>query len=237
MMVNAGFAAGPIGEVDYSRIQRYMNPEDVGRLAALTMYPVDPDMTGGGRPAHNFQNINSNMGAYMNVGQYFMDLADRITQIPASIHGEPVGTGANRTFRGMAMLYGNAIKPIQSGILNMDVGIFSPMGTLMYNYNMRYSDDNSIKGDAKVMAQGATGLIGKEVAKQNAFDTLQLVATAGSAAQGIISPNIMKWAVETALSASGVPVEELNSIPAAPPQGAQGAPEAPQQPTGTEVVQ
>lgn len=234
MMVNAGFSAGPIGEVDYSRIQRYMNPEDVGRLAALTMYPVDPDMTGGGRPAHTFQNMQSNMGSFMNASQYFMDLADRITQIPASIHGEPVGTGANRTFRGMSMLYGNAIKPIQSGILNMDVGIFSPLGTLMYNYNMRYSEDSSVKGDAKVVAQGATGLIGKEVAKQNAFDTLQLVATAGSAAQGMINPNIMRWAVETALSASGVPVAELGSISAAPVQSEQVQTEVPQQPTGTE---
>lgn len=218
MMVNAGFAAGPVGEVDYSRIQRYMQPEDVGRIAAMTMYPVDPDMSGGAAPAHRFQNITSNMGGFMNVSQYFMDLADRITQIPASIHGEPVGTGANRTFRGMAMLYGNAIKPIQSAIGNMDVGMFTPMGTLMYNYNMRYSNDNSVKGDAKVQAQGATGLIGKEVAKQNAFDTLQLIATAGSAAQGIINPNIMKWAVENALKASGVPVDELSTMPSAMPQ-------------------
>jgi hypothetical protein len=220
MMVNAGFAAGPIGEVDYSRIQRYMAPEDVGRLAAMTMYPVDADMSGGGQPAHRLQNIQSNMGGYMNVSQYFMDLADRVTQIPASIHGEPVGTGANRTFRGMAMLYGNAIKPIQSAIGNMDVGIFAPMGSLMYNYNMRYSDDNSIKGDAKVSAQGATGLIGKEVAKQQAFDTLQLIATAGSAAQNIIEPSVVRWAMNNALRASGIPIDELSAAASAPAQPA-----------------
>lgn len=87
----------------------------------------------------------------------------------------------------------------------------------MYNYNMQYSEDESVKGDAQIVAQGATGLISKEVAKQNAFDTLQLVATMGSAAQGTINPGIMKWAVENALKASGVPVEELSAIPAAPP--------------------
>ena len=240
MMVNMGYAAGPIGEVDYSRVQRYMTPEDVGQLAALTMYPVDPDMSAGGRPAHYFHNVPANVGAFMNVGQFFMDLADRITQIPASIHGEPVGTGANRTFRGMAMLYGNAIKPIQSGIANLDEMVFAPLGNLMYNYNMRYWPDESVKGDAKILAQGSTGLIQKEVAKQTALDTLQLVATAGSAAQGMVNPRAVQWAVDTALRASGVPAEVLEGgTPAAgapqQPQQQQQPPAAPEQ--GMEVQQ
>lgn len=243
MMVNMGFAAGPIGEVDYSRIQRYMTPEDVGRLSALTMYPVDSDMSAGSRPAYNLHSIPSNVQAFMAVGQFFMNLADRVTQIPASIHGEPVGTGANRTFRGMAMLYGNAIKPIQSGIANLDDGVFGPLGNLMYNYNMRYSNDESVKGDAQVLAQGSTGLIQKEVAKQTALDTLQLVATAGSAAQGMVKPRVMQWAVETALRASGVPSEVFEDdgapaaqqVPAGAPPQEQQPPAAPEQ--GMEVQQ
>ena len=179
----------------------------------------------------------------MAVGQFFMDLADRVTQIPASIHGEPVGTGANRTFRGMAMLYGNAIKPIQSGIANLDDGVFGPLGNLMYNYNMRYSNDESVKGDAQVLAQGSTGLIQKEVAKQTALDTLQLVATAGSAAQGMVKPRVMQWAVETALRASGVPSEVFEDdgapaaqqVPAGVPPQEQQPPAAPEQ--GMEVQQ
>lgn len=232
MMVNMGFSAGPVGEVDYSRIQRYMTPEDVGRLSAMTMYPVDPDMSAGGRPAHYLHDVPSNVGSFMNVGQFFMDLADRVTQIPASIHGEPVGTGANRTFRGMAMLYGNAIKPIQSGIANLDELVFSPLGNLMYNYNMRYWPDESVKGDAKILAQGSTGLIQKEVAKQTALDTLQLVATAGSAAQGMVNPRAVQWAVDTALRASGVPAEVLDggAPPAAEPGGQPQPQQQPQQP-------
>lgn len=218
LMVNMGLSSGPIGEVDFSRIQKYMDPDDIGRLAALTMYPTDPDMTGGRSPAHYFHNIPSNAVAFANVAQFFMDLADRVTQIPASLHGEPVGTGANRTFRGMAMLYGNAIKPIQSGIANLDDAVFSKMGTLLYNYNMKYSDDESIKGDAKVLAQGSTGLIQKEVAKQNAMNTLQLVATAASAAQNVVDPGIVKWAIENSLRASGVPVDQIAQSPAQPPQ-------------------
>lgn len=211
MMVNGSFSAGPITEADYSRLHKWMKPEDVGRLASLMMYMAEPDLTGGGRPAMTFHEVPSNIGAYINMAQYFMDLADRITQIPASLHGEPVGTGANRTFRGMAMLYGNAIKPIQSALANLDNTMFQPLAQLMYNYNMKYSDDDSVKADARVIAQGAKGLIDKEVAKQNAMDTLQFIAQAGSAAPGLIEPSVFKWAINSALRAAGVPVDELDT--------------------------
>lgn len=226
LLKNSSYASGPIGEVDFERIQRYMSAEDIGTLMPDTIYPVDPDMSGGGRPAHYFHNVPSQAGQFLNIMSYFMDLADRITQIPASIHGEPVGTGANRTFRGMAMLYGNALKPIQSGLANMDEFMFKPMGTLLYNYNMRYEDNDSIKGDAKVRAQGATGLLQKEVAKQTAVDTLSVVAQIGSAAQNIMNPAILQWAVTNTLKASGVPVDEIEDANPAP---------APQQPTGGQL--
>ena len=109
----------------------------------------------------------------------------------------------------------------------------------MYNYNMRYSNDESVKGDAQVLAQGSTGLIQKEVAKQTALDTLQLVATAGSAAQGMVNPRAVQWAVDTALRASGVPAEVLEGgTPAqagAPQQQQTQPPAAPEQ--GMEVQQ
>lgn len=236
LLKNSSYASGPIGEVDFQRIQRYMSAEDIGTLMPDTIYPVDPDMSGGGRPAHYFHNVPSQAGQFLNIMSYFMDLADRITQIPASIHGEPVGTGANRTFRGMAMLYGNALKPIQSGLANMDEFMFKPMGTLLYNYNMRYEDDDSIKGDAKVRAQGATGLLQKEVAKQTAMDTLSVVAQIGSAAQNIMNPAILKWAVTNTLKASGVPVDEIEDANPAPvaqePTGGQLPP-----PNGMEAAQ
>lgn len=238
LLKNASYASGPIGEVDFERIQRYMSAEDIGALMPDTIYPVDPDMSGGGRPAHYFHNVPSQAGPFLSIMSYFMDLADRITQIPAAMHGEPVGTGANRTFRGMAMLYGNALKPIQSGLANMDEFMFKPMGTLLYNYNMRYVDDDSIKGDARVRAQGATGLLQKEVAKQTAMDTLSVVAQIGSVAQNMIDPAVLRWAITNALKASGVPVDEIDAANPAPvtPLPAGGA-LPPTAPTGTEATQ
>lgn len=209
VMVNSGFASGPIGEVDYERIAEWMEPEDVGRIEALTAYPVSSEAYNQG-PAYKFHTIPSNIGAFINLAEYFERLADKVTQIPASIHGEPVGTGANRTFRGMAMLYGNAIKPIQSAVNNMDRGIFKPMGTLMYNYNMRYSDDETIKGDAKVNAQGSNGLIKKEIAKQSAMDVLQVIGSMGTVAAQLVDPSVTKWAFRKLLISSGVPLDEFS---------------------------
>lgn len=208
MMVNAGFAAGPVGEVDTSRISKYLEPEDVGKLQALTMYPVDSAMLSNDSPAYRVYNLPVNIGVFASLEQFFMDLADRITQIPASIHGEPVGTGANRTFRGMAMLYGNALKPIQAAVGNMDKDIFSKAGESMYYYNMKFSDNSDIKGDAKVVARGATGLLAKEIEQQAASETLQLVAQAASAIQAM-DPRIIEWALNKLLSARGVPVEQI----------------------------
>lgn len=208
LMVNAGFAAGPVGEVDFSRISKYLEPEDVGKLQALTMYPVDSSMLASNNPAYQIYNIPVNMGVFVTLQQFFMDLADRITQIPASIHGEPVGTGANRTFRGMAMLYGNALKPIQAAVGNMDKDVFSKAGESMYYYNMKFSDDPDIKGDAKVVARGATGLLAKEIEQQAAAETLQLVAQAASAIQ-TMDPRILVWALNRLLEARGVPVEQI----------------------------
>lgn len=224
LMVNSGFAAGPIGEVDYERIAEWMEPEDVGRIEALTTYPVSNETYNQG-PAHRFTNVPSNIGAFIQLSEYFERLADRVTQIPASLHGEPVGTGANRTFRGMSMLYGNAIKPIQAAINNMDRNIFKPMGTLMYNYNMRYSDDDSVKGDAKVNAQGSSGLIKREIAKQSASEILQIVGSMGTAAGELVGPNVVQWAFKKVLTSSGVPLEEFDEGVRQAQQAPQMAPE------------
>lgn len=218
LLVNAGFAAGPIGEADYSRLQKYMTPEDIGNFTPMTMYLTESDVIGGGRPAFNMHNVPANVGAFINVAEYFDNYADRVTQLPASLHGEPVGTGANRTFRGVTLLQGNAMKPIQSALSNMDKDVFTLLATILYNYNMMYYDDDSVKGDAKIVARGATGLMQKEVAKQDALDTLQLVVTAGPALQ---NPAIMDWAVMNAFRATGIPVDDLPPAPQPqPPQQA-----------------
>lgn len=231
-MRNAKQSSEPITEADYRRLAKFMSPQDIGSLIPGMVYPVDSDMSGGSGSAFRFHDVPSNTGVYLNLMNYFMDVADRVSQIPASIHGEPVGTGANRTVRGMAMLYGNALKPIQSGLANMDEHVFKPFGTMLYNYNMKYSKDESIKGDCLVQAQGSTGLLQKEVAKQTAMELLQVVSQVGAVAPEVIPPKAIQWAVGEVLKTTGVPAEFLveNTNNALPPPVQDGGLEPPQLP-------
>lgn len=221
---------GPIGEVDMSRIERYISDSWDGEVISNVLYPTDPDVTGGGRPAHYFHNVPSIIGQALPLMNYFMDLADRVTQIPAAIHGQPVGTGANRTFRGMMNLQGNMMKPIQSALTNLDIDVFAPLGTILYNTNMKYSKDPDVKGDCRVRARGAAGMLEREMQKQNATETVGLLAQLSQSAQ--INPEIMNRAVQNVLESSGLLVDGEDAFveptPALPPGDAGALPQQPQ---------
>lgn len=209
LVSNAYSASGPITEADYARLSKYMTDDDIARLVPNTIYLSDGGL-GSTNPALRFYSTPSVMGEYLHVLQYFMDLADRVSNVPAALHGAAVGTGANRTFRGAAMFQGNAVKAIQAAVGNIDHFVFSPMGQLLYNYNMQYSSDESVKGDCQILAQGASGLLQRELDRQSSYEILQLVASAGQQlAQIPKGMEIMSWALQNVLGNMGVPRELL----------------------------
>lgn len=210
LIMNAASVSGPIVEADYTRLSKYMSDEDIGKLIPNTMYLADGAI-GTNNPALRFYSVPDVMSGYMNILNYFMDLVDRVTNIPAALHGIAQGTGVNRTFRGAAMLQGNAVKSIQAAVGNIDHFVFKPLGTQLYNYNMLYSSDDTIKGDCKVMAQGALGLMQEEIDRQNSYEILQLTASAGQQlAQMPNGMKIMAWALNNVLKNMGVPKELLS---------------------------
>ena len=208
MIKNMEFSSGPIGEVDFSRIQQWIDDDSVGDIEPYTINPVDPDPVGGGRPAYMFHSFPNNTAALSNVCQWFMSLADIVTQIPASIHGQPVGTGANRTFRGMSMLYGNALKGVQSGITNIDDDVVGPFATSLYMLNLKYNPNKEIKGDAKVIARGASGLMEKELKKNDMLEAAQIVASL--AQTGRVNPESIDKAVDRVLVALDLVDDDLD---------------------------
>lgn len=208
---NNHFSAGPIGEVDYQRISRYMDQSDIGNIDPFTVYPTDPDMSGGGRPAHTFHTVPNVTQQLLAVMQYFSNQADRYSQIPAAFHGEAVGTGVNRTFRGVTLLQGNALKGLQASLTNLGTGILTPCIKNLYNFNMLYSDDESVKGDTRPVVSDISGLLNKEVAKQEALERLQFVAQVAQA--GGVSPAVAQWVTEEALIAAGTPIPKIDSAP------------------------
>ena len=209
LISNAYYGSAPITEADYQRVSKYMSDEDIGRIIPGSMYFSDPEL-GNATPAFKYYSLPNNMAAFQNALVYFMDLADRVTNIPAALHGTAQGSGANRTFRGAAMLQSNAVKAIQSAVFNIDEFVYKPLGELLYNYNMIYSKDQTVKGDCKIMARGVTALLQKETDRQNSYEILQMVASAGQQLAAL--PNgakIVQWALKNVFQNMGVPKELL----------------------------
>lgn len=242
LMRNAANASAPLCEADYKRIQRYLGESELGQLVPGSMYLVDSDYGNGNQPAFRFTDIPSNMPAYAQLLEMFMQLADRVTNIPAALHGEAVGSGAMRTFRGMSMLQGNAVKALHAAVENIANGVFRPFGELLYNTNMLYSHDVDVKGDSQIITKGADGLLQKEMERQSAMEILQVV---GSAASGLgqmvnLAP-VVEWSLMKLLGSMGVPDNILGQVNATvPPQGmgtvAGGPNPAPPSPDGAGVA-
>ena len=209
LISNAYYGSAPITEADYARVSKFMSDEDIGRIIPGSMYFSEPEL-GNATPAFKYYSLPNNMAAFQNALVYFMDLADRVTNIPAALHGTAQGSGVNRTFRGAAMLQSNAVKAIQSAVFNIDEFVYKPLGELLYNYNMIYSKDQTVKGDCKIMARGVTALLQKETDRQNSYEILQMVASAGQQLAAL--PNgakIVQWALKNVFQNMGVPKELL----------------------------
>ena len=211
MVSNAANASGPVVEAEYGRLAKYASDTDLARIVPNTVYLAD-EALGSAGPALKFYSIPSIIPQYLQIMEYCMDLADRVTNIPAALHGIAVGSGVNRTFRGAAMLQNNASKSLQAAVRNLDQFIFTPLGQQLYNYNMQYWPDDSVKGDCKILAQGATGLLQREIDRQASYEILQLTAAAGNQlAQMPNGPAIMTWALNNVFKTMGVPQELLGS--------------------------
>lgn len=169
---NMGVASGPQVEVTVDRLP---DGEDITDVYPWKIWQVTTDRTGGGQPAVRFFQPNMNADVLMNVFQQFARQADEVTGIPNYVYGSSAVSGAGRTASGLSMLMDNASKGIKNAVANIDK-IVSGIVHRLYLHNMMYDDDIYIKGDFRVVAKGAIGLIHKEALqmRRNEF----LVATA-----------------------------------------------------------
>ena len=179
---NMGVASGPQVEVTVDRLP---DGEELTDVYPWKVWQVTTDRTGGGQPAVRFFQPNMNADVLMNVFQQFAKQADEVTGIPNYVYGSSAVSGAGRTASGLSMLMDNASKGIKQAVANID-RIVSGIVRRLYLHNMMYDDDPYIKGDFKVVAKGAIGLIHKEALqmRRNEF----LVATANPIDSNIVGP-------------------------------------------------
>jgi Ni,Fe-hydrogenase maturation factor len=169
---NMGVASGPQAEV---HVDRLPDGEDVTSMFPWKIWQTTSDRTGGGQPAVRFFQPNMNAEALMNVFQYFSRQADEVTGIPNYVYGNTAGSGVGRTASGLSMLMDNAAKGIKAAIMSIDY-VVSAMVDRLYVHNMIYDSDASCKGDFKVIARGAMGLVAKEQLQIRRNEFLQSTA-------------------------------------------------------------
>ena len=179
---NMGIASGPQVEVTVDRLP---DGEDLTDIYPWKIWQVTTDRTGGGQPAVRFFQPNMNADVLMSVFQQFAKQADEVTGIPNYVYGSSNVSGAGRTASGLSMLMDNASKGIKQAVANVDK-IVSGIVQRLYLHNMMFDEDPYIKGDFKVVAKGAIGLIHKETLqmRRNEF----LMATANPIDSQIVGP-------------------------------------------------
>lgn len=214
---NLAFSSGPQVEIDVSRVKSYVaNLEDLLNLSPYQSRFVDSDLVNGGRPAYTYTNVPEIISKLHPVINYYMKLADDVSNIPAYAAGEPDVSGAGRTFRGFSAVFAQALKIFKMPVQNLDQGIFQPFAQSLYDYNMTYSKDQGVKGDAIVMARGSSGLVERELHQQKAMETMQIVAQMTPAAAQIIpekAAKVMEWTWAKALEGMGVPIDQFGINP------------------------
>ena len=228
-LYNLGLSSEPITELEFSRLVQYMPDEwiDDPTISPGMVIPADGDRMGNGSRAVKFTEIPNTTDQALRLAQYIFDMCHVISNIPAALHGQPVGSGANRTVRGLLTLQGNTLKPIQSSLINLDMGIIEPMVTLMCNLLVMYDDEFEYSGDVKVVAKGAASMVQREVDKQSAMENLQILGQLGEKA----NPELMDRAIIRLLELSDIlePGEAafLKQSPAQVPPTGQGVPGQP----------
>jgi len=170
---NMGIASGPQVEVNLERIPPN---EDITQLSPWKIWQVTNDPLGSSAPAVRFTQPEDNAQTLMAVYEKFSRLADDQSGIPAYVYGDLNVQGAGRTSSGLSMLMGAAGKGIRQVVMHIDTDIVKPIVTRQFIYNMRYDEDNSIKGDVEVIAKGAINLAVKETVNLRRIEFLNATA-------------------------------------------------------------
>jgi len=170
---NMGIASGPQVEVNLERIPPN---EDITQMYPWKIWQVMNDPVGSSAPAVRFTQPEDNAQTLMGVYEKFSRLADDHSGVPAYLYGDLNVQGAGRTSSGLSMLMGAAGKGIRQVVMHIDSDVIKPIVQRQFVYNMRYDEDESIKGDAEVIAKGAVNLAVKETVNVRRIEFLNATA-------------------------------------------------------------
>lgn len=201
---NMGISSGPQVEVNLERIPPN---EDITQIHPWKIWQVLNDPLGSSAPAIRFNQPEDNASSLMAVYEKFSRLADDHSGIPSYLYGDTDVQGAGRTASGLSMLMGSAGKGIRQVVMHIDTDVVKPIIQRQFVYNMRYDDDESIKGDAQVVPRGAVNLAVKETTNVRRVEFLN--ATANEIDMGIMGTEGRAAILREVAKGLQMPVDEV----------------------------
>lgn len=170
---NMSIASGPQVVIN---IDRLPPGEDITQLHPWKIWQIVESQFGSSAPAIDFFQPDTNVEKLLSVIDRFYALADDMSLVPRYMSGSDQVAGAGRTASGLSMLMDASYKGLKSVVSNIDLNVMTPMLNKLYAHNMMYSDDDTIKGDAQVVARGAVSLMQMETLQIRRNEFLQTTA-------------------------------------------------------------
>lgn len=171
---NLAISSGPQVDVSMDRLAPGEDPEDI---YPWKVWQTNSDRMGtGNNPAVRFFQPSSNASELLAVFNQFETKADDATNVPRYIYGNENVGGAGTTASGLSMLMESANKGIKAAIGHVDTGVIRRVIEALWMHNMMYSNDNSIKGDAKVCPKGSNAMLQRERASMQQRELFEKIA-------------------------------------------------------------
>lgn len=168
---NAAITSGPQLEVSPHLLSKAEQADEIVPWKIWLRNNTSP-----GQPAIREIKFDSRVGELRAMAEMFENNADETTAIPRYMSGENASSGAAGTSSGLSMLMGAVNIVTKDLITSYDEGITVGFIKGVYHWNMKFSADDSIKGDYDVKATGSASLIAKEVRARQLNEFAQLTA-------------------------------------------------------------
>ena len=169
---NMSIASGPQAVVNTDRLPAN---EDITNMYPWKIWQViDSQFSNTTQKPIEFFQPNTNAQELLMVLDKFYALADDFSLIPRYMSGSDKISGPGRTATGLSMLLDAANKGLKSIVQGIDTNVMTPLLEQLFDYNMIYSDDESIKGDSQVVARGVASLMQLETLRMRRNEFLQI---------------------------------------------------------------
>lgn len=183
-----GWSSGPMAWVDTNQVTE----KDL-KIKPRKVFTVRSNEYSKNTEPIRFQLVPSNMNSLMSTFQAFDAMIPMVTSLPALENPSEAGSGM-RTIGQMQMYYAAAESFIKIVIGNIDRKFFSPMVNDLYDWEMAYGDNESIKGDFEPEVNGVKMAIQKEIIAQKAMDLVQILSNPAFT-DVANNPNLLKMIV------------------------------------------